>query len=504
MNTSFSKLGYLSIKKESNINVPGKPDTYLELISEDIVINWAYTAVGTIAGNRSNNLRPVLNQIEAPEGSIEIPLDSKMAGHLLTMMFGAATDTTLTAGKSYQHDFRDKSTIPTYTFDVKVGGEDYVTRYTGVRVGSIELSLNDNKWIATLSVMCHAAFSNARVTLAASSGTSLKLDQTFGLTTSDTLQVLDKDNPSTVIAEYTIAAIVSEREITVSTISASLGVDDIVVIKAATPSYNIGENLIYKGGTEIYLGHGDNALQNLVQNVDVEEMTLTFTNEYEPRYGASGCDVVDRFPTKLLLKGWACEVSFNKYHSNPEFLAALRSVEKLGLRVEICGETLDTNSAVAATGVLESSGAGIVTVTADTAGEEGNDYAVQVVQGTSTLSASISGKMITVTLDSDAGDNTVALVAAVIDALSGVSAVETGSGNVTVTDNPNKIEFSGGRDANEEAKVFIDFSDIRVQPFNANLSAEDVINEEITATAFRDSNDKREVRVRLRNSIASY
>lgn len=504
MNGSFSKLGYLAIKEESDINTPAKPDVYLELLSEDIVINWSYTAVGTIAGNRSNNLRPVLNQIEAPEGSIEIPLDSKSVGYLLKTIFGSAVDTTLAANKSYQHDFTDSSDIPTFTIDVKVGGEEYVTRYTGVHVSSIELSLTDNKWIATLNVMAHAAFSNARVTVAASSGTSLLVDQTFGITTSDTIQVLDKDNPSTVIAEYTIAAIVSENELTVSTIADSLGIDDIVVIKASIPSYNIGQNLIYKGGTEVYFGHGDNALQKLVQNSDIEEMTITFTNEFEPRYGASGCDIIDRFPSKLILKGWSCEVSFNKYHANPEFLAALRSVEKLGMRVEICGETIDTNSAVAATGRVESSGAGYVTVTADTAGEAGNDYAVKVVQGTSTLSASISGKLITVTLDSDTGDNTVALVAAAIDALSGVSAAETGSGNVTVTDNPDKIEFSGGRDINEEAKIFIDFSDLRVQPFNANISAEDIVNEEITATAFRDENDKREVRIRLRNSITTY
>lgn len=504
----YSKLGYLAIKKEATAGVAVYPNVPIEILNESLKINWDFSSVSQIAGKRAMDIRPVLNQVGPFEGSIEFYAEPYGLGHFFTGLFGEAVDTTISASASYQHDFEPLNTLQTYTMDVAMGNEDYVKRFFGVCIKKLTLTKDNNIIKVSMDVMAQRVFENARLTVAHSSGTLMDLDQTSGLTTSDTLIVLnDTDAGGSALAEYTISSITSEVAMQVSTISASLGVDDIVVIKRQTfdtEAYLATNEFIWAGGADVYVANGANAMQGLAAKTNVEDFEISFENELEAHWAATGRNVVDRMPSAIVLKGSRTAGKFTQFHTSPEFLDMLRQNEQVGLRFNFYGAALAANAAAAATGVLESDGAGQVTVTADTAGDASNDYAIVVVQGASTLSASISGKVITVTLDADAADNAVALVAAVIDALSGVTATSSSTGNVTTTDNPDKVEFSGGRDASERELMRVDLPNARLNPFDANLAAEDTINEEIPFTAFWDENDEREVKVRLRNATADY
>lgn len=504
---SYSKLGYLILKKESSPATPVYPDTPIEILSENILPNWDTTPVSPIAGNRSMNLRNAKNRVGPFVGTVEMLVEPKTIGHILCGLLGEDTHSVLAAGISEQSDFQPLNILQSYTMDLKMAGEDYITRYFGVRISKVVFSLQDNILKAAFDITAQRVFTNARLTVAHASGTVLDLDQTSGLTTSDSLQILSKSNLDTVLATLTVSSLVSELQANVSTIGASLAVDDVAVIKARTlddEDYNLSQELIWSGGADVFFGKGANALQALGAKTNCESFELTIENGVEPRWAATGVNVVDRMPSAILAKGVTVSGKFSQFHVNPQFLDFLRQNEQLGLRFRFRGQQLQANSAAAATGVLESSGAGQVTVTADTAGEDGNDYAIKVVQGTGTLSAAISGKMITVTLDADAADNAVALVASAIDALSGVSASSSSTGNVTVADNPDKVQFSGGRDANEREMLRFDLPNVRMQPFQPNLGQDDIIQEDIEFTAYRDTNDGRELLTRLRNSITAY
>lgn len=503
--TTYSKLGYLMLKKETTAGTAVYPDTGIELLSESIEVNWNFTAANTIAGNRSKNLRPILNRVEAPTGTITVLVEPNTVGHFLTGLFGEATDSTLAAGESFQHDFEPLNTLETYTMDIKVANENYVKRYFGVRVASVSLTNDENKLKMEIEVIAEKAFTNARVTVAVGSGTALSIDQTSGITTSDTIIVLDADNLDTEIAEYTIAAVVDETTLTVSTISDSLGVDDVVVIKKQTPTYDLSNEFIWSGGADVEIANGDNGVQNLSAKSNCESFELTIVNDLEPRWSATGTDVIDRFPADVLVKGVEVTGSFSQFHTNPEFLDMLRENEKVTLRFRYKGlSALNGDVAAAATGTVETDGVGTVTATVDAAGEAGNDYAIIVEQGTGALSAALSGKLITVTLASVAGNNTTTLVATAINGLSGITSSDTGADLVTTTDNPDKIDFAGGRDANEVEMIRFDLPNVRFQPFNAKLEEDAIVNEEISFTAFRDDEDEREVQVRLRNAEADY
>ncbi len=504
---SYSKLGYLMLKKESSAGTAIFPTTAIEILSESLMPNWDLTPVNSIAGNRSVNIRPVKDKAGPFEGTIELYVEPKLIGHFLCGLFGEDTHITTTAGVSETSVFQPLNTLQSYTMDIKIAGKAYVTRYFGVRFAKMTWTNDANIAKVALDVMAQRVFTNARLTVAHASGTTLDLDQTSGLTTSDSLLVLDAAALDTTLATLTISSITTETQLQSSTIGASLDIDDVVVIKAQDiddDDYAMSNESIWAGGAEVQIGFGSNAMQRLAAKTNCESFELTVENDLEARWAATGNDVVDRMPATILAKGVKVSGKIMQFHQNPEFMDVLRQNEQFGLRVRYLGNVLAANSAVAATGVIESSGAGIVTVTADSAGEPGNDFAIIIVQGTTTLSAAISGKLITVTLDADAGDNTVALVAAAIDALSGVSAAETGSGNVTVADNDDKIHFSGGRDASERELVQIDLPNVHIAPFHPNLTGDDTTNDEMEFTAYRDSNDEREIEVRIRNTVTAY
>lgn len=106
-----------------------------------------------------------------------------------------------------------------------------------------------------------------------------------------------------------------------------------------------------------------------------------------------------------------------------------------------------------ATAAIGAGANGTVTVTADedNAGVTGNDYSIEVVvpAGTESLDVSLSGTDITVTLDATAGvpnpaANTATLIAAAIDALTGFSAVASGTGADSIGAAEGPTAFLGG------------------------------------------------------------
>jgi hypothetical protein len=95
-----------------------------------------------------------------------------------------------------------------------------------------------------------------------------------------------------------------------------------------------------------------------------------------------------------------------------------------------------------------------ITITIDAVGTDGNEYTITVVNGSGNnvaLSAAISGTSITVTLGTDGSGvpdptkNTVTLVEAAIEALSGVSSTITGLGtNIIANQGPKEFSDGGG------------------------------------------------------------
>lgn len=505
----YSKLSYLGLGKEATLT-PGTavyPNVFVELLSESIVTNFAIVPSMTIAGSREGKLRSIKGRIEPVVGDITFLAEPNTIGYFLRATLGADTPTTIQAGV-YQHVFTPDTTVPTYTLDIKVADYDYVRRITGAAITKLSLKQADNKIECTISIMGMYSFTTAKVTTAAILGaTTLYVDQTTCLTTSDTILVKDKDAEDTTLSTETIGAIVSETQLTTSALDAAAEVNDYIVIQPnATVTYDLDSEMIWSGGATVALG----ADINNTSSANVEDFSIEINNEFEPRWTAAGVNVINRYPQVILLKEFNTNGSFKRYVQDSALLDDLKQNRAKAIRFRFYSDALVATAAGAASAQFGAGANGVVTVTADTAGEAGNDYnlikfALNTVDA---ISASISGNTITLLLATTAATNTATAIAAAIAALSGVGASASGTGAslITISHNIVTLNLSGGYDASEKDQLRIDILQAHFQPFDHQIAEGDIVEEDVAFDAYREptSTYGYSMQVVLRNGITTY
>ncbi len=485
----YANYGYLSLIKETTAGTAITPTNYLRLVSENMETKFGTSNVMEIAGSRERNIRSVPNQIEVG-GDVEFYVESKMIGHFLRGLYGAPTTQTITASTAYRHIFTVTDTPQTYTIDIKPADSPWVHRYVGVVITAMKFEQDDNKVKCTATLAPRKAFITARVTTAVASGTALSLDTTAGLTTSDTILVIDKNDGYTTLATLTISAVTSDVLLAVSTIGVSLEVDDLVVIKKATATYDQDKVFTWLGGSAVYTGADiDNTTA-----VNKESFDLEYSNEVEARYFA-GLEESARYPGDVITKGYVGKGTVSKFYDSESNIDKQRKNEKFGFRVLMQGETaLSANSAVAASSTW---GAGTgFSVTAATAGKAGNDINVTlVIASNDTLAATQTGNNIVVSLaNTTASKNTGTLIAAAIDALSLVTsaAVSTGAQQFTTAiDNQNLGAYIGqtnvvGVDASEKPYLQFDNAAAKIGAYFPGGSEDDILMEELPLDFYKD------------------
>lgn len=509
----YSNYGYVSLIKETTAGTAVTPTGFLRILSESVVPNFNVSMVQEVAGDRERNIRNVPNQIDV-SGDIVFYVESKMIGHFLRSLFGAPTSQTLTASAAYRHVFEVTTTPKTYTIDIKPADSPWAHRYFGVQITKLAFDADENRIKCTASIMPRKAFINAKVTTAANSGTALAVDQTAGLTTSDTIIVLDKADGFTTIAEFTIAAVVSDTALTVSTIATQLDVGDIVVIKKATASYTQDTIFTLLGGSQVYVGDD---IDNLTAS-DKEGFSLEYNNEVEARFFA-GLEESARYSGDVLTKGYSAKGTLSRFYDSELNIAKLRKNTKFGMRILMQGETALEANVAAKAKTTYGTGTGFY-IEAETAGKAGNDINVTfVINSIDTLAASISGNNVLISLASTtASKNTGTLIAAAVNALATVAAVAVSTGAEQFTaaiDNHNLGFYSGaaanvvGRDASEKPYLQFDHAAAKLDPYFVNNSEDSILQEELPMTFYKDvesgsQSKKWSTRVFLVNSISSY
>lgn len=510
----YGNYGYLSIIKETTAGTAVTPTNFLRLVSNSVEANFGTSNVMEIAGSRERNIRSVPNQIEV-SGDIEFYVESKMIGHFLRGLFGAPTTQTITAATAYRHIFEVTDTPKTYTIDIKPADAPWVHRYFGVQITNLAFVEEDNKIKCTASLTPRKAFISSRVTTAVGSGTALAVDQTAGLTTADTILIIDKTDGFTTKATLTISAVVSDTTLTVSTIGTSLAVDDIVVIKKATTvNYDQDNVFTWLGGSSIYTGADiDNTTL-----VNKEAAEVEFKNEVDSRWFA-GLEESSRYPGDVITKWFTSTGKVSKFYDSQSNLDKMRKNEKFGFRWLMQGETaLEANAAVAASSTWGASNG--FSVTAETAGKAWNDISVTVVINTTdTLAATISGNSVVIKLaNATASKNTGTLIAAAVNALTGVASAAVGTGATqftTAIDSQNLGAYIAstsntvGRDASEKPYLQLDFACAKIDSYFPGGKEDDILMEEIPLVMYRDVDTavnpkKWTTKIYLNNNVSAY
>jgi len=502
----YSKFGYLAIGKETTEGTAVKPSIYLELLSENIIVNYNRQPVQPISGRIDMINRSVEDKITV-SGTIVATIDPKNVGYFLNNFFGSPTTKTLETGKVYQHTFEPQAIPAIYTIDVKPADDTYVKRYISVKITSLEISQADNKMQVSISIMATKAFTESRITTATVSATQFHVDQTTGLTTSDVVEFRDRADPTTVNGTASVSTVSGETIVVVGTANTA-SIKDFITIRKSNASYDLADDLIWIGGGNY--GDGDD-LNNSETDNCTEDASFTFARDGEERHCASGDNIINRFPKKILLKGFSANGSFQHYYQSPKYTERLRQGEKTALRCRIKGDAIATNSAQASVLLIGSIGdASAVRCTSSIASETSNNLNVVINANTvDTLTATKTGNNIVVKKAStDTTKNTATLVASAINALTGITSAADGAGSgevaVLAKSNLGSGTNTQGRNANEKEELRIDLPDVRFQPFNANNSEDNLIQEEINYIAQYDTQSTFTTRVVLRNDVTSY
>ena len=509
----YADFGYLALKKESTAGTPVIPDTFIGILAESVVPNFNIIPVQQIAGERERNVRSVPGQIEIA-GDVEFYVEPKEIGHFLRALFGAPTTQTLVAATSYRHTFEVSSSPLTYTIEIQPADAPWVHRFYGVQISKISFSQQNNIIKCTASLMPRKAFVNARVTADVAAGTTLALDQTAGLVAGDSILIVQKENGYTTVQDRIIASVTNDTalEVTVA-FNAQVDTDDIVLIKRQTTSYDQDLEFAFLGGTEIATGDD-------VDNVtaeDFENFNVDFMNETEQRW-FGGKEESARFPGDVLTKGYVVEGNISKFYDSESKLDKARKNDKLGLRFLFQGETaISANALVKASSIWGATANGFK-VEASTGGKAGNDINVTlVIAADDNLAASISGNNILVELaNTTATKNTGTLIAAAVNALAGVDGTAEGTGaeQFTAAEANANLGFKSsgtdvvGRDASEKPYLQIDLADVRLNAFFPNASEDDILQQEMPFTGYKDSigSQKKDwsTRLFLVNDVSAY
>lgn len=509
----YANFGYLALIKEATAGTPVTPTNFVGLLNEAIVPSFNLKSLQTIAGDRERNVRSVPDKIEI-SGDLEFFVESKEIGHFLRGLFGAPTTQTLTAATAFRHAFEVTNSPKTYTIDIQPADAPWVHRFYGVQITKVGFMAQDNIIKCSASVMPRKTFVSSRITTAANSGTTVNMDQTAGLLAGDSILIIQKEDGYTTVQERVIDSVTSDTELEVTVaLDAQIDVYDIVVIKRQTASYDQALEFTWLGGTEIATGDDiDNTAAE-----DFEDFEINFMNETEQRWFGGKTEAA-RLPGDVITKGYTGEGKVGKFYDSESKLDKARKNEKLGLRYCFQGETaLEANSAVKASSTWGSTANGFK-VEASTAGKAGNDINVTlVIADDDNLAASKDGNNITVALaNTTASKNTGTLIAAAIDALSGVDGTAEGTGaeQFTAAEANANLGFKSsgtnvvGRDASEKPYLQIDLADVRINAFFPSASEDSILQQDIPFTVYKDSigTIKKDwsTRIFLVNDVSSY
>ena len=502
-----SRAGYGALVKESSADTPTFPTVFFEVISENITVDWAKTPIMQVAGKVDKNMRFAQEKVVI-NGTVELYCEPKTLGYFLQNFFGDASSSILEADVSILHTFQSSFTDPdTFTYEFQVANSGYVRRFSGCKITGMTVTQENNLVKVSLNIEAKYTFTNARVLTEVATLNALHVDQTKGLTTSDSIIVI---NPTTLvtIAEYTITAVVDETHLTVSTIAHTLMVDAIVVIKAQTPTYSLLPEFTYHGGAS-YGMHPDMA-ETAAKNL--EDFSIEFIREAEVFHAGAGFDIVHRMPAAIRLKSLEVKGMMKRYYDTEEFLDMLRQKEEFAIRLECRnGTALGSNAQVAATNTYGDTVNGFSVTATDALafdGEVGNDlHVVLEIAIDDVLVAAISGHKVTVSLaNTTSSNNTGTLIAAAIGALTGVDSAAEGTGAEEFITATTRKYLAGGRDEKEKAALFIDIYKCNYDPFDVEIGEDNIVTQDMNYTArhLTDGDDTGTARVRLRNNITAY
>ncbi len=321
------------------------PDATTFTFTPSAILNGTPFTVGeTITGGSSSKTATVVLDtgdflvVSSPSGNFTA-LETITGGTSSAVSTAVIFDSTV-----YAHvGTLPQNSLQTYT--VQLNFADIAVRYMGCRFNAMDsVGQSDNILTADVKMICQQEFREAKVTAITASGSGSKtitVDQTLGLVATDTIKLYRTgsgflDFSASTVKTHAVGAVVSTTTFTVTNLQSSIAVGDLILLAPQTPSYTVGNEMPWIGGT---FGQMGDTTPTLITS-NMEDFTFTVDNMFEERHAATGNLPKDRFPSAIIQKGLTAKGSFKMYYQNEDFYKLLRLNTKQAFRIRAVGDLI--------------------------------------------------------------------------------------------------------------------------------------------------------------------
>lgn len=236
MTEQLANLGYLAIKPQAGAT-PVKPNIFIPLYKDDMVLDINVDEDKPIMGNRAARYKTIMGQ-RSHKGSVEVMAEPNTALYIFNMLLKQGSKS---GSGPYTYPFTlDK---PLFPFTIELGKGRAAHRFWGVYASAIKPTFDDNKMHFEVDIAALGAFTVREIASVSGSSTPWTIvfktdyDQnpTTGLVVGDTLQIQDVSTGDYI--NVTVASVVDGTSITVTEDPGAAAAGDIIYLRPQTPSY---------------------------------------------------------------------------------------------------------------------------------------------------------------------------------------------------------------------------------------------------------------------------
>ena len=244
-------IGYAALKKETTKGTAVTPNVYVPYYNQSLKTDTHYMSDEPVYGNKFRR-RETLQGLRSHGGSLTVMAEPNTMAYWLDMLM---TKGTTTGTDPYTHPYTVSATDPkSYTLDVSYGSQ--VARFFGVEASKIGFGWDGEKMVANIDTSGLGSFIGREIASVSTTVVTLKADgydyttPTNGLVNSDLVAVKKVDGSLT--TNFTVTSFTATT-VTLSATAAAFAAGDMLVLRAATPSYTLLTPFLW-GRTEFRFG----------------------------------------------------------------------------------------------------------------------------------------------------------------------------------------------------------------------------------------------------------
>lgn len=467
MTDFYSRKATASIKKETTVGTPVIPNVFFGFNEEDISTEFAFSPTMNVNGNRSKNINSVKAPIPAPEGTITMYVEPKTFGHFLNGLGGGVTSGVIMKLTGITGTFAVGETITggtsSQTAVVLFVGEDYllVGTISGAFTLAETLTGGTSAATATLSTYASSVYGHA-ASLPKDNATGYSLQFNFpdsairysGVRITGFDSITQEENIITVGAKIMVQSVF--RHALVKAVTSSGAGAKTITLDQSLGLVATDTIKIWRPGTGFIDFVSAGVKTHTVASV-VNSTSITVTN-LETALAVG--DILMLAPQTA------------SYTVADEFVWIGGSVVQMGATIATLAEECIENFSFMLNNEYESRHCAV-----------GNDFADRFPQHIIQKSLEISGTLTTKYENEE-------FMKFQRDTAKLVVKFQTLGANIGSTTIPYELRFL--------------FPNTRLNPYQNNITQDDIVNDELEFTAFYDSTTASMGRVLLVNDVASY